>query len=506
MSPPSRGTASSPAEGSRGQTRCEDITVAEFRDDLKSVYKQFNRRWVRALASIKSDEKGSTSLVLMDLDTDYNLRVSVPLFSREIVKDVLPGSFVRCWLEPGLGGKDRGFAVIEVAAVEVLSGGKSHQSMREELLSAGRHKKQKTSHPRWDRPVIVIGPDGHGVHDCREVFKTEGVLHHYVTLGLENAQAVATAIRTWGPEASYLIVAQGGVSVGAFNDSTVIDAVAESCAPVVLGLGHTAVRSVAGAIAHYEAAVPRDAGQWVSHRYQDRRKALEHIGSAVLQIRDSISTVSIHARNEHKLETLTREMRFRRDTTIRDLTAILHRMSSALTSMNGAFERRTHGTHLAQVYADVLAAQLVAHSERQERLSTVVDSLSGHIEQSWPRLGSLTDAITASGLHADYQISRSISKLIQATRNTDSRVSEAKTGLLNAREGVSTHLRATQEQVLIFDSYDDSQVPLADLVAGNSYLLRDHSGRACRVQVLDGPAPDKESLPEPKFVTRRVRM
>ena len=127
---------------------------------------------MRALASIKSDEKGSTSLVLMDLDTDYKLRVSVPLFNREIVKDVLPGSIVRCCLKPGLGGRTSGFAVIDVVAVEVLSGGKSHQSMREELLSAGKHRKQKTSHPRWDRPVIVIGPDGYGIHDCTEILKT----------------------------------------------------------------------------------------------------------------------------------------------------------------------------------------------------------------------------------------------------------------------------------------------------------------------------------------------
>jgi len=146
---------------------------------------------------------------------------------------------------------------------------------------------QKKPLPREPRRIAVLtSRDGAAIHDIRRVAFARGPIEILLVptpvQGQGAGERIARALR-WAdrlPDIDVIVVTRGGGSLedlAAYNDETLVRAIAAADKPIVTAIGHEIDTSLADLAADVRAATPSQAAELLVPSVEDRRSTLEHL-------------------------------------------------------------------------------------------------------------------------------------------------------------------------------------------------------------------------------------
>lgn len=472
----------------RGRTPEDPYSLREFRDDLRDLHRTFGRRWVLALVDTVARSSNSVSLKLRDVKGDYTLKTSAPRYDNPPwIADIESGAVVRAQIQPSLGGDKVGFSVLDIKELVIITGGKSHKARRDELIRTGRNARQKSAIPKWDRPVVVLGPRGYGTQDCLNELARRRIPHYGVDLRLNNAAAVIKAIRHWSSLASYLIIVQGGVDVGCFDEDDVVDALAGIQVPIVLGLGHTSVESVAGAVTHYDAAVPLEAANWVAEKYSGRLQRSDVTHETLASLTAAIAKISVRLSHISNINSLAHATSHAGRATVSVKSRELDRIYVTVRNLRGPAHPSFSHRGLLTVCESATKKASKSHRVQQERIRSAVETLKVGHAANRNALQALMRTAQNPGTIASHKPLALLTPMHSYCSQFLTALKHAWTRLQEERSALSEQLRRSQDQIIILSQDGDNVLALADLVRGKTYILDDQQGKQVSALVLEKP-------------------
>lgn len=183
-------------------------------------------------------------------------------------------------------------SVLDVGRGELLA---ALERLKAKLAAEGlfdpARKKPVPREPR--RIAVLTSRDGAAIHDIRRVAFARGPIEILLVptpvQGQGAGERIARALR-WAdrlPDIDVIVVTRGGGSLedlAAYNDETLVRAIAASEKPIVTAIGHEIDTSLADLAADMRAATPSQAAELLVPSSAERLAELEHLRTRIARV------------------------------------------------------------------------------------------------------------------------------------------------------------------------------------------------------------------------------